>query len=166
MWLIIWTTLKKVPRDAEKHVRPFFFFFFFLKFKFFFFFKIFFDNGCWFKWAGFFFFWVNCSVDFCSINFVDNLYWFHCPCLIYVLMTWPLARIGHLSLSIIVWGSMCNLSFSKTFFLMWVSLYLGHRCSELRLFLGEFFFDEYKVSVCPHLPWKLLVKSLFYWILV
>jgi hypothetical protein len=48
--------------------------------------------------------------------------------------------------SIIVWGAMCALSFSKVSF-MNVPLHLEHRCSELRVHLGRFFsFDEYEVS--------------------
>ena len=42
--------------------------------------------------------------------------------------------------TIIVWGVMCALSFSKASFMnVCVPLHLEHRCSELRVHLGTFF---------------------------
>ena len=48
--------------------------------------------------------------------------------------------------TIVVWGSMCALSFCMFPLHMWACLYLGHRYLELRVQLGDFSFDEYEVS--------------------
>ena len=55
--------------------------------------------------------------------------------------------------TIIVWGVMCALSFSKFLLWMWISLHLEHRCSELRVHLGWFFLWPVW-SVLPYLFMK------------
>ena len=45
--------------------------------------------------------------------------------------------------TIIVWGAICALTFSKVSFMNVDSLHLEHRCSELRVHLS---FDQYEVS--------------------
>jgi hypothetical protein len=52
--------------------------------------------------------------------------------------------------TIIVWGAMCALSFSKVTFMNVAALALEHRCSELRVLLDRFFF-WWVQSVLPYL---------------
>ena len=66
------------------------------------------------------------------------------------------------SLTIIVWGSMYALSFSKVSFMNVGALALEHRCSELRFHLGRFFSLWPLRSVLPYLLGQLLFESLFY----
>ena len=77
-------------------------------------------------------------------------------------MTCPLVRIRFWSLPLLLCGDQCVFWALVKMLLIWVPLYLSHRCSELKLF---WIFPLRKCSVCPHLAWKLLVESLFYWIL-
>ena len=45
-----------------------------------------------------------------------------------------------------MWAPLCVLSFSKVSFMTVAALAFRHRCSELRISLVDFSFDDYEVS--------------------
>lgn len=61
-------------------------------------------------------------------------------CSVSVSMTYQFCESSVMEfLTINVWGSTCNLNFIWVSLQVWVSLHLGHRCSELRCHVGRIF---------------------------
>ena len=81
-------------------------------------------------------------------------------------MICPLLRVGCWNLPLLFCVVQCVFwALSKFLLWMWVPLHFEHRCSELRVLLGRFFFLWWVWSVLPCLFWWFLVESQFYPIL-